>query len=179
MPAHGQLGAGGSLGQARWVYHLGSEGCFCMEGWLAGSQPWAPAHTSEVGVSIHPVFVQLPSSAGLTLWVPWLSPCHHWREGCPGMRRHRGLACSFPGVCRQPLPAREGTRVPLSVQLATSSIPAEAGAALLPGRTWGREDNLLPTALLPCTLALGSETSGIGKPLILLLAALVWYEQGD
>ena len=58
-------------------------------------------------------------------------------------------------------------------------IRAEAGAALLPGIVSGREDNLLPTALLSRTLAPGSETGGIGKPLILLLAALVWREQGD
>lgn len=35
-----------------------------MEGWPAGSQPRAPAHASEVGVSVHPVFAQLPGSAG-------------------------------------------------------------------------------------------------------------------
>ena len=171
--------SGGSLRQARWVHCPRSEGWLCMEEWPAGSQPWAPARTSEVGVSMHPVFVQLPGSAGLTFPVPWLSTCHHWRQGCPGMRRDWGPACPFPSVCRQPLPAREGTRVPLSVPFATSRIPAEGGAALLPGRTWGREDNLLRTALLPCTLVLGLETGSIGKPLILLLAALVWCEQGD
>lgn len=69
--------------------------------------------------------------------------------------------------------------MPLSVPFATSLIPAKAGAVLLPGRTWGREGNLLRTAFLPRTLALGLETGSIGKPLVLLLAALVWREQGD
>lgn len=150
-----------------------------MDGWLVGNQPWAPAHASEVVVIAYSVFVQLPSSAGSAFPVPWLSPCCHWRQGCPDTRRDWGPASPFPAVCRQPLPETEGTWVPLSVLFAMSLIAAEAGAALLWGRAWGREDNLLRTALLPRTLPLGSETGGIGKPLILLLAALVWREQGD
>lgn len=78
--------SGGSLGQARWVHRPGSEGCLCMEGWPAGSQPRGPAHALEVGVSMHPVFVQLPGSAGLAVPVPWLSPCRRWRRGWPGVR---------------------------------------------------------------------------------------------
>lgn len=100
-----------------------------------------------------------------------------------GVPRHEGgLGSCLPLPCCLPsasVPETEGTWVPLSVPFATSLIAAEAGAALLWGRAWGREDNLLRTALLPRTLALGSETGGIGKPLILLLAALVWREQGD
>lgn len=78
------------------------------------------------------------------------------------------------------------------IPCATVPIPAEAeaGAALLLGRAqlgeaWGREGrreaNLLRTALLPRILVQGLEieSGGIGKPLILPLAALVWREQGD
>lgn len=127
------VGSSGGLGQARWAHCPGSKGCLCMEGWLAGSQPWAPAHASEVGVSVHPMFVQLPGSAGLTLPVPWLSPCRHWRRDW----------CPFPSVRHQPLTVREGTWLSLSVPFAVSLIPAEAGAAVLPRRVWRREDNPL------------------------------------
>lgn len=77
MPACGQLWGSG---QARWAHRPRSKGCLCMGEWLVGSQPWAPAHASEVAVSVHPMFVQLPGSAGLTLPVPWRSPCCLWRQ---------------------------------------------------------------------------------------------------
>lgn len=67
-----------------------SKGCLCMEGWPAGSQPWAPAHTSEVGVSMNSVFVQLPGSDGLPLCVPL-----PWEAGVSRQKVRPGSAVSL------------------------------------------------------------------------------------
>lgn len=114
----------------------------------------------------------------ITQILPW-SPC---RRGSPG-----GRSVPAGSLFQQETCLRDTE--PL-IPCATVPIPAEAGAAPLLGtaqlgeawgREGGREANLLRTALLPRILAQGLEieSGGIGKPLILPLAALVWREQGD
>lgn len=71
--------------------------------------------------------------------------------------------------------------MPQSPSLLKQELPCSWGEHGWEKHGGGREDDLLRTALLPRILAQGLEieSGGIGKPLILPLAMLVWRKQGD